>query len=75
MGRGNHRATDAPCGAEIEFPKGDPENALSWQELKDKFRNLTGPVITADRQEAIIASVDSLDSLEDVRALAALTAL
>ena len=61
--------------AEIEFPKGDPENALSWQELKDKFRNLTGPVITADRQEAIIASVDSLDSLEDVRALAALTAL
>ena len=61
--------------AEIEFPKGDPENALSWQEIKDKFRNLTGPVITADQQEAIIASVDSLDSLEDVRELAALTAL
>ncbi|MCE2404393.1 MAG: MmgE/PrpD family protein [Dehalococcoidia bacterium] len=61
--------------AEIEFPKGDPENALSWQEIKDKFRNLTGPVIPADRQEAIIASVDSLESLEDVRDLAALTAL
>ena len=61
--------------AEVEFPKGDPENALSWEELKDKFRDLTRPVISPERQEAIIASVDSLETLEDVRELARLTAV
>ena len=61
--------------SEIEFPKGDPENALSWDEIKAKFRDLTAPVIPPERQEAIIAFVDSLESAEDVRELAALTAL
>jgi 2-methylcitrate dehydratase PrpD len=61
--------------ADVEFPKGDPENALSWDELKDKFRGLTRPLMASGRQEEIIAAVDSLQELEDIRALADMTAV
>lgn len=47
--------------AEIMFPKGDPENPLSWDELIEKFMNLTHPVLPADRQHAIIAHVRQAD--------------
>ena len=61
--------------ADVEFPKGDPENALSWDELKDKFRGLTRPLMASGRQEEIIAAVDSLQELEDIRSLADLAAV
>jgi hypothetical protein len=28
----------------VRFPKGDPENPLSWEELIEKYRGLTAPV-------------------------------
>ena len=59
--------------AEVDYPKGDPENALSWDELKDKFRNITAPVIPSDKQREIIDAVDSLENLEDIRVLARMT--
>jgi len=43
--------------AEIMFPKGDPENPLSWDELIEKFMNLTHPVLPADKQHKIITLV------------------
>ena len=61
--------------AEVIYPKGDPENALSWDELRQKFRGLTGPVIPSDRQEEIISAVESLEGLSDVRLLAQLTSV
>ena len=61
--------------AQVDYPKGDPENALSWDELKDKFRDITRPVVTPSRQEDIINTVDSLERLEDVRLLASLTSV
>ncbi len=61
--------------AEVTYPKGDPENALSWDELKDKFRDLTRLVIPHGRQEDIIKTVESLEGLEDVRALARMTSV
>ena len=64
--------------SEVTYPKGDPENALSWEELKDKFRNITRPVFPEqklNKQEEIIGMVESLEELEDVRALAKITSL
>ena len=58
----------------LEYPKGDPENALSWDEMKDKFRGLTSSIVSADRQEKIIATVDSLEALSDIRMLSDMTA-
>ena len=58
--------------SDIRYPKGDPENALSWDEMKEKFLVLTRPVISGERQREIIAAIESLDEMEDVRDLAAL---
>jgi len=58
--------------SEIGYPKGDPENPVSWDEMKEKFIMLSSPVITPERQQEIIAAVESLDQISDVRQLAAL---
>ena len=58
--------------SDIRYPKGDPENALSWAEMKEKFAVLTATVISPERQQQIIAAIESLDVMEDVRELAAL---
>ena len=60
--------------SEVQYPKGDPENALTWDEMKDKFLNLSAPVISQERQRQIIAVVESLQDMRDVRELADLLA-
>ena len=58
--------------SELEYPKGDPENPVTWDEMKEKFHLLSAPVISPERQKEIIAAVESLDQMSDVRQLAAL---
>jgi 2-methylcitrate dehydratase PrpD len=41
----------------VRFPKGDPENPLTWDELKNKFRGLAGTSISAERCEEIIDAI------------------
>ena len=60
--------------SEIEYPKGDPENALTWDEMRDKFRNLSSVVISERRQNKVIAAIESLDSMSDMRELGTLLA-
>lgn len=38
----------------VRYPKGDPENPLSWSEMADKFRALAGRVLPPERCERII---------------------
>ncbi|MCK5487474.1 MAG: MmgE/PrpD family protein, partial [Desulfobacterales bacterium] len=56
----------------IDFPKGDPENPLTWDELIDKFRNLIAPVFFEARQNEIIERVRSLEKEEDLKAFSML---
>jgi 2-methylcitrate dehydratase PrpD len=58
----------------IDFPKGDPENQLTWDELIDKFRNLVSPIFSKARQTQIIDKVKSLEQVADVHALSLLLA-
>ncbi len=51
----------------IDFPKGDPENPLTWDELIDKFRNLIAPVFFDARQNEIIVRVRSLENEKDLK--------
>jgi 2-methylcitrate dehydratase PrpD len=41
----------------IRYPKGDPENPLSWDEMAAKFRSLAGAVLSAERCDEIIGSI------------------
>ena len=59
--------------SDVQYPLGEPENPLSWEQLEDKFRLITSPVISPAKQEEIIAAVHSLEKMEDVRELAWLT--
>lgn len=41
----------------IRYPKGDPENPLTWDEMAAKFRTLAGSVLSQPRCNEIIAGV------------------
>ena len=58
--------------SELTYPKGDPENPVTWDEIQNKFKLLSAPVISYQRQQEIMAVVDSLEQLDDVRQLASL---
>ena len=40
----------------IRYPKGDPENPLTWDEMCAKFRSLAGAVLSRGRCDEIIAA-------------------
>ena len=46
----------------IRYPKGDPQNPLSWEELIAKFRSLAGAVLPPDRCERIVQHVSAGES-------------
>jgi len=56
----------------IDYPKGDPENPLTWDELIDKFRNLVSPILREARQNEIIERVKSLEKEQDLKAFSML---
>ncbi len=41
----------------VRYPKGDPENPLTWDEMAAKFRSLAGSVLAADRCDFIIEQI------------------
>jgi 2-methylcitrate dehydratase PrpD len=53
----------------IRFPKGDPENPLTWQELSAKFHSLAACVFTKNRCDQIIDSVKEMNSPAELRSI------
>lgn len=41
----------------VRYPKGDPENPLTWDEMAAKFRSLAGAVLPGDRCNNVIAQL------------------
>ena len=41
----------------VRYPKGDPENPLTWDETATKFRALAGGMLPEDRCDRVIAQV------------------
>jgi 2-methylcitrate dehydratase PrpD len=58
--------------AKIDYPKGDPENPLTWEELIQKFKNLVSPVYSGDKQKVIIDRVRALEDEDDLNSFARL---
>ena len=58
----------------VRFPKGDPENPLTWQELSTKFQSLATRVFPKTRCEEIINSVKDMNSSTELRDIWKLTA-
>ena len=51
----------------VEYPKGDPENPLSWEEMIERFHELTGQIIKKDQRLKIVEAVERLDGIKDMR--------
>jgi 2-methylcitrate dehydratase PrpD len=56
----------------IEFPKGDPENPLTWDELIHKFKSLASLVFTDRKCDEIIGHVKKIELAEDLKDLSGL---
>jgi 2-methylcitrate dehydratase PrpD len=41
----------------VRYPKGDPENPLTWNEMTAKFRTLAGAVVSAERCDEILDAI------------------
>jgi len=51
----------------VEYCKGDPENPLSWEELIEKFHDLSGRSLTKERRLKIVNQVRRLEKIRDLR--------
>ena len=43
----------------VRYPKGDPENPLTWDEMAAKFRSLAGLVLPPERCEEVIRQIST----------------
>jgi 2-methylcitrate dehydratase len=53
----------------LDYPKGDPRNPLSDEEIEDKFDVLAAPVLSADaraRLKEAVWNLESIDSISDL---------
>jgi 2-methylcitrate dehydratase PrpD len=56
----------------VEYPNGDPENPLSWEEMIERFHDLTGRIINKEQRLKIVKEVKRLDGIKDIRKWSAL---
>jgi 2-methylcitrate dehydratase PrpD len=50
----------------VDYPKGDPENPLSWEELIAKFHDLSGGIFDKSRRNTIVDQVRDLEKIDDL---------
>jgi 2-methylcitrate dehydratase PrpD len=55
--------------ARVDHPSGSPENPMAFDQVVKKFESLAGQVVTKDRIDAIIESVERIEKLSDIRKL------
>ncbi len=53
----------------VSFPKGEPENPLSWDEMQEKFTEWSAPAIGEERARQVIEQVSALETLPSMRGL------
>jgi 2-methylcitrate dehydratase PrpD len=56
--------------AHIDYPKGDPENPASYEEILEKFHSLTEKFVDKKKRQKIAATVQNLEDLSNLAELA-----
>lgn len=49
----------------VEYPKGDPDNAVTWEESVEKFMSLATDVYTVEQSNALVDLIANLDKVDD----------
>lgn len=55
----------------VDYPKGDPENAVSYSEVEDKFRLLAGLTLGKNKIDRVLDYVANLEKLKNIKDLVA----
>jgi 2-methylcitrate dehydratase PrpD len=55
--------------AHVEYPKGRPENPMTYAELEDKFRANASAVLGPERTESVLGLLRCLETLESISSL------
>jgi 2-methylcitrate dehydratase PrpD len=50
----------------IDYPKGDPENPLTWEEMITKFNYVTNPVYDGSQQKQLVTKVRSMEEIGEI---------
>ncbi len=58
---------------QLDYPKGDPRNPLSDEEITGKFHALAAPIMTEESRERLVDAVWRLDELDSVTGFMELT--
>lgn len=53
---------------QVDFPKGDPDNPLSWADICAKFMSLAEPVYGREKALRLQKLVERLEACDDVAA-------
>jgi 2-methylcitrate dehydratase PrpD len=53
----------------VDYPKGDPENPLNWDELVEKFQDLCSPVLDHPQRKNLTEAVQSLKATDSITQL------
>jgi 2-methylcitrate dehydratase PrpD len=53
----------------IDYPRGDPENPLTWEELLSKFDELTSPIYHEERRKEIVSRAQALEKEQSMKVL------
>jgi 2-methylcitrate dehydratase PrpD len=59
--------------ATVEYPKGDPENRPTAEELHDKFRELAGMTLSPGRTERLLSALIDIEKIGRMSEIAALS--
>jgi len=51
----------------IDYPKGDPENPLPWDELIEKFKGLTTSIYLKARREKVIEQIRKVEGVGNLK--------
>lgn len=50
----------------VDFPKGDPRDPMTLEEIETKFHALASPIVSEKRRQEIKSAIERLDELENV---------
>ncbi|HUN88454.1 MAG TPA: hypothetical protein VMU28_06665, partial [Terriglobales bacterium] len=54
---------------QLDYPKGDPRNPLTDQEIEEKFEALADPVMSRTAQKKLKVAIWNLEKVQSVREL------
>ena len=57
---------------EVDHPRGDPENFLSWNELSEKFCELSRSVLSPKKQKHILERLKGLERIRNMNSFSEL---